>query len=439
MKTGYMILSAASIIPLLTSCASYQKTAASERWSIKPTFNVRQSTETPDAYYQLGRYYQGQNRYEQAIAAYHKALAIEGTFAEARNGLGVIYATQGRQQEALEQFRLAVKEAPNAAHIYNNLGYALYLSGSYAEAASALERAVALEPANQSAHTNLALALDKAGDRGKAVQVMAEAAKPQPAGNVPAAPQEAQQVQPGTPTPVPAPAVATIVTPSSVPQQELVLPKDWGVITHAARKPVPGVESNAQLVQVAPSVYELRERADVQVQAVSAANLHQQASVQLKERDLIAVQAAQKPVPAAESLVKAAQPVSSEQLGGAAAPAAKSYRIEVSNGNGIKGMARKVASFLHGEGYSKSRLTNQKPFHVASSQVQYRSGYREQAQSLVLTLPGQPGIVQADHLRGDISIRVVLGKDLAGKVAYFEQRQGKIRLVRHGGRHESHS
>lgn len=387
MKTGYMILSAASIIPLLSSCASYQKTADSEAWSIKPAFNVRHSTETPESFYQLGRYYQGQNRHEQALAAYQKALAIDGTFAEARNGVGVIYAMQGRQQEALEQFRLAVNQAPNAAHIHNNLGYALYLGGSYAEAANALERAVVLEPSNQAAHTNLALALGKAGDRGKAVQVMAQAASPQPAENVPPVTQE--------------------------PQRALALPKDWGVITQAARKPVPQVESRIQAVQVEPNVYELRERAEVQV--VSAARPHQQASVQPKERDRVAAQAAQ-PV---SKVVKAA-------------PAARPYRIEVSNGNGVTGMARKVAGFLDGEGYSRARLTNQKPFQVTSSQVLYRSGYREQAQSLVSTLPGKPGIAQADNLRGDISIRVVLGKDVAGNVAYFERSQGKIRLVRHG-------
>lgn len=432
MKTGYMILSAASIIPLLSSCVSSQKTVDSEAWSIRPAFNIRHSSETSESFYQLGRYYQGQNRYEQALAAYQKALAIDGTFAEARNGLAVIYAMQGRQQEALEQFRLAVKQAPNAPHIHNNLGYALYLSGSYAEAASALERALALDPANQAAHTNLALALDKAGDRGKAAQVMALAARTQAAENVPPVTQDVQQVRTGMPGPAPAAAVATTAIPSPAPQQALALPKDWGVITQAARKSVPLVESRIEAVQLAPNVYELRERADVQ--AVSPAKQHQQASVQPKDRDLVTAQAAQKPVPLAQNRIQTAQPESTnvvEQQARAAVPAAKPYSIEVSNGNGVTGMARKVAGFLEGEGYSRARLTNQKPFQVASSQVQYRSGYREQAQSLVLTLPGQPGIAQADDLRGDISIRVVLGKDLAGNVAYFERSQGKIRLVRH--------
>ncbi|HEX5337087.1 MAG TPA: tetratricopeptide repeat protein, partial [Gallionella sp.] len=224
MKTRYMILSAASIIPLLSSCASYQKTAENQVWSIKPVYSARHSTETPESFYQLGRYFQGQNRYEQALAAFRKALAIDGAYAEARNGIGVIYATQGRQQEAIEQFRLAVQHAPNAAHIHNNLGYALYLNGAYAEAISALDRAVALNPTNRAAHTNLALALNKAGEREKAVQVMAQAALPTSAGNAPPAVQDSPQVQSA-----PLPPVA-VAAPAIEPQPVLALPKDWGVI-----------------------------------------------------------------------------------------------------------------------------------------------------------------------------------------------------------------
>lgn len=417
MKTGYMILSAASMIPLLSSCASYQKTADSEAWSIKPAFNVRHSAETPESFYQLGRYYQGQNRYEQAMTAYRKALAIDSGFVEARNGVGVIYSMQGRQQEALEQFRLAGQQAPNAAHIHNNLGYALYLSGSYAEAASALERAVALDPANQAAYTNLALALDKAGDRGKAVQAMARASMLQPAENVPpasSAPQEAPQEA----------------------QQVMAPPKDWGLITQAARQPVrvPVAESRIQAVQLAPNVYELRERVDVPAaRAAAVAQTPQQASTLPKDRGPVTL-AARQPVPVAESRVQPVSRVAERQARAAvpASPAAKPFRIEVSNGNGVAGLARKVAGFLDGEGYSGARLTNQKPFRVLSSQVQYRSGYREQAQSLVSTLPGHSALVQTNDLRGDISIRVVLGKDLAGNVADFERSQGKIRLTLNG-------
>ncbi|HXU93959.1 MAG TPA: tetratricopeptide repeat protein [Gallionella sp.] len=503
MKTSYMILSAASVIPLLSSCASHQQTADNKAWNIKPIYNVRHSVETPESYYQLGRYYQGQSRYEQALAAYQKALAIDGKFAEARNGMGVVYAIQGRQQEAIEQFRLAVEAAPNASHIHNNLGYALYLSKSYAEAVSVLDRAVALNPANKSANTNLALALDKAGNRTQAVQVMADAAKPQLTESVPAAIQQTKQAQD-----VHAPVAAA--SPAPAPQQVLALPKDWGVITQSApsaesshpvsKQPkesgpavaqampqlAPKVESRVQLAQAKADGDEVRKQAEAHVQQVPitkplqqasirpkeagaavaqsilklapAAELHvqtspqtsgvvehqarsaapaadplQQVSVQPKERAKMAVQAVQKPVPATEPLVRTAlQASATDHPVKVSAQAATAYRIEVANGNGVAGLAKKVAGFLHKDGDVKARLTNQKPFQVASSQVQYRTGYREQAQSLASALPGKPGITQTSNLRADISVRVLLGKDQADNVAYFEQHQDKVRLVRYG-------
>lgn len=400
MKPCYMILSAA--IPLLSGCAAYQKTADSDALKIQPVYSIRNSTETADGFYQLGRYYQGQHRLELALTAYQKSLSIDVNFAEAHNGLGVIYAMQGKQQQALEQFRQAVKLAPNAAHIRNNLGYALYLSKSYGEAASTLERAVALNPANQVAHTNLALALDKAGNREQAVQVMAQVTQPQPV--VSPVAQVSQQAK----TSVAAPATAAI--PSAMPQ--LALPKNWGVITQAAPKPVP----QAAIMQNKPNVYALREQTEVQV----IAKPFQQTSVQPENKSVVA--AAQKPVPAAEYRIRMDKPALS---------VARHYRIEVSNGNGVTGMAKKVAGFLGVAGYSGAHLTNQKPFHVALSQVQYRAGYREQAQSLALTLPRRPGIAQTDNLRANISIRVVLGKDLTGKVAYFEPGHDKLRLARY--------
>jgi Flp pilus assembly protein TadD len=165
MKTSLLILSVITIIPLLSGCASSQKVADSGAPKISPVFNVRHSTETPAAYYQMGRYYQEKKSYEQALLFYQKALGIDGTFTEAFNGCGVSYAQLGKQKEAIEQFRLALKQRPNAAHLHNNLGYALLRSGSYTEAVSELQHAVALEPSNQFARANLALALDKAGEK----------------------------------------------------------------------------------------------------------------------------------------------------------------------------------------------------------------------------------------------------------------------------------
>lgn len=470
MKSGYMILSAAAIVPLLGSCASSQ-TAVNEAWSIKPAFNVKHSTETPESYYQLGRYYQGQNRLEQAMTAYRKALARDGGFAEARNGLAVIYSMQGRLAEAIEQFRLAAEQSPTAAHIHNNLGYALHQNGLYAEAAQVLEHAVALDPANQAARANLAQAKEKAGITAPILAQappakLAEKSMPEvqevppvaelqavaspdsspsvdvaavflPAQTMPPSEKVVEQVVP-LPAAAQLPAVEEIAAvPASVAavvsQPEPPHLKEGNAADAVVeRNEVPLVESHFRVVQVAPNVYELLERVETQ----RALEPVKQAKVQDRGMIMPVAQGQRKPVRVAESRVSVARAAQAAQQVRATmvkAGAARAFRIEVSNGNGLAGMAGMVATFLDDFGYAGSRLTNHKTFDVPSSEVQYRTGYREEARLLTAHLVGKPVLVEMDGLRQDISIRVVLGKDWLNEVAYFNRTsQGKIRFARSG-------
>jgi hypothetical protein len=74
----------------------------------------------------------------------------------------------------------------------------------------------------------------------------------------------------------------------------------------------------------------------------------------------------------------------------AAAPADRpgATRLEVSNGNGIRGMAAAVAQRLRAEGMDVVRLTNTIPFNVEETRVEVRGS-------------GAP------------LLRIVLGKDMA--------------------------
>ena len=94
-------------------------------------------------------------------------------------------------------------------------------------------------------------------------------------------------------------------------------------------------------------------------------------------------------------------------------------KLEVANGNGIAGMASKVGQFLHSQGYRAARLTNQKPFQVRMTQIQYRNGYQTEAQTLQASLPEMAELVEQNNMRADIGIRLLLGKDVATRTAYF--------------------
>lgn len=334
MKAKTWIVPAASCVALFTGCAS--QTAHNEPWTVRPALTVSRA-ENPQAWYDLGRYYQGQERDEEAAWALEKAVAADGALVEARNRLAVSYARLGRYDEAVRQLEAAIRIAPEAAHVHSNLGYVLYLRGDYREAVTALERAVALDPSSQCALNNLGMAYAQLGEQKQAGSAFARAADIAP------------------------PPVADATTQAE----------------HPAQPAAPPTGSRNRVVEVAPNVYELR------------------------------------------------QPSAALSTGGAAGRPAG---VEVSNGNGVTGMARRVAIFLKGDGYAAARLTNQPAFDVAATRVEYRSGYEAEARRLAAAMPQKVEVRPDARLRQDIGVRLVLGKDIAASLGYFEKAES-TRLV----------
>jgi tetratricopeptide (TPR) repeat protein len=342
--------------------------------------------ENPQAWYDLGRYYQGQARHIQAVSALEKAVAADGSFAEARNRLAVSYAMLGRYQDAVQQLEAAIAAAPQAAHIYSNLGYVHYLQGNDSEAATALQRAVALDPSNRNAQHNLGLVYARQGNEVKArvtfsaTEPPPETIAPPPAKAPEKSPSQIVQVAPNVyellPTPA-APMVAVQPETAPVHQARLQVSDDNGVNGIARR------ESPSQIVQVAPNVYELR------------------------------------PNPVAALATALPEP----------APAHHA-RLEVSNGNGVNGMARRVGAFLKDSGFATSRLTNnRKGFGVRATRVEYRHGYEAEARQVAAAMPGSVEVAPGTNLRRDIGLRLVLGKDLRSSVGYFERNAGTAKLA----------
>lgn len=392
MKSKQKILPAVCCIALLSACASNQ-TASLAPWTITPTTTTSHGSNSVDAMYKMGRYYQGQNRYDLAISAYQKALATDNSFVEARNGLGVIYSRQGKYREAIEAFQVAVQQSPKAAHLYSNMGYAYYLQGQYAASVTALEQATLLDPTNLRALNNLGLAYAKAGNKGESVQAFAQAANattttPGAVAEVANPVQGKLQMADKTADIVAVLPTALNVQPELQPQsqpeaQMLTLPKDRGVI-RSAPNAIAVMDSRVQLVELSANVSELRM-----------------------------------------------QPYSAEPVQAAATDAAdlKKLKIEVANGNGATGAARKVGRFLGNLGYPTARLTNQKPFKVRMTQIQYREGYQAEAQLLQASLPDTHALVQRDDIRTGVGVRLVLGKDMVTQLAHYEYKAKKTYLA----------
>ena len=356
----------------LSACASNQSVGVSTL-AITPIV-TKSSSDNPESMYLMGRYYQGQNRYELAIAAYQKALDADSSFFEALNGQGVIYSRQAKNQDAIDAFKSAIRLAPQAAHLYSNLGYAYYLNEQYYESVLALEQATVIDPSSKRALNNLGLAYAKVGNKEESVLAFTQAAnldKVVVSDSTAAAPMSALSVSGNGSYVVQADA-------SKAEVQILTLPKDKGVIrpdsesTVRMGKVIPVMDSRMKLLQVAPNVYELRD--------------------QLHSHELL---------PVIKINIR------------------EKVKVEVSNGNGVTGMAGTIGRFLRSQGYPEIRLTNQKPYIVGKTQIQYREGFQSDAQDLQASLPLMPELVQRNNLRTDVALRLVLGKDIATRTAYF--------------------
>lgn len=95
-------------------------------------------------------------KFDEAIASYHQALAIRPNFPEALSNLGNVYNKVGNLDEAAACYSRAIGLAPLHADAHNNLGNALKELGRFAEAEQCYRRAIELKPQLLDPRTNLA-------------------------------------------------------------------------------------------------------------------------------------------------------------------------------------------------------------------------------------------------------------------------------------------
>lgn len=341
----------------LASCQTPPQRPAKSALRVEPVMTVSHGAKDAQAYYVLGRYYDGQNRHDQALAAYRSALDQDPHSFETHNAIGVVLGRQGRLDEAIASFEQAAALAPDAPHVLSNLGHALMLAGRNAEAVRALRRATALDPNSIKAWANLATALRRGGFGNDAELAMQ------------------RSVVLGLPRKAPATVRDTAVRP--------VAPVSAATSVVTA-EPLQAMSSHMQAVEVAPNVVELRSAA-LTPKAVTV--------VALPVPNELAVTRAH-PVPVAASVEP--EP---------------SLRLEIANGVGAVGAARRTGALLAHAGAPQARLVDQRPFVQQSTVVQFADGYQTQAMQIAGWIGTQPLLVNVPGLKA-ANVRVVVGRDL---------------------------
>ncbi len=95
--------------------------------------------------------------------------------------------------------------------------------------------------------------------------------------------------------------------------------------------------------------------------------------------------------------------------------------IELSNGNGIRLMARDVGRYLKGKGFKVVRFTNAKRFNHSRASIVYREGYGDEARRLAEELPCSCDLKTAENFsRPNVNIKVLIGKEMAPYRKHFK-------------------
>jgi len=127
-----------------------------------------------EAYGQIGLMYGAQNKLEDAVAAFCRALKIHAETGSGQAAVGLVHMNLGnllgridRPKEAKEQlaqavesFRIELEENPCSAVLWESLGDTSAALGDFKGASDAFDKALALEPRNPSHYQKLARALE---------------------------------------------------------------------------------------------------------------------------------------------------------------------------------------------------------------------------------------------------------------------------------------
>ncbi len=87
-----------------------------------------------------------EERYDQAIENFKRAIAIDSNYAKAYIDRGFAYSKKGQYDRAIEDYNKAIAIDPKNAKAYNNRGYAYRKKGQYDKAIEDYNKAISIKP-----------------------------------------------------------------------------------------------------------------------------------------------------------------------------------------------------------------------------------------------------------------------------------------------------
>lgn len=122
----------------------------------------------PRLHMEIGFSYIARSEYDQAIASFDKALALDEELSSAYSGKAVAFDLQGKHQDAQKIYAEAIARGLSSPSLDSNYALSLVFTGQYEEAIRLLEPHANASTATPVMRQNLALAYGLKGDVGRA-------------------------------------------------------------------------------------------------------------------------------------------------------------------------------------------------------------------------------------------------------------------------------
>ncbi len=127
------------------------------------------SPEYITAYYQLGLLYKDTDKYREAIEQFERIKTIASDDARADYGLAMVFHKQGNLKQAIEGYKKAINLDPGRDFLYAALGSACLEAKEPQEAVEAFQKTVELSPGSPDVYYNLGIAYSHMGDKNNAI------------------------------------------------------------------------------------------------------------------------------------------------------------------------------------------------------------------------------------------------------------------------------
>ena len=129
-----------------------------------------QASASAHEHYMRGSALHAENRLDEAIEEYRRAIELDPSSAESHNDLAVAVREFGRLEESISLLERAIELNPNYPNAYLNLGVSYGIRGNFEKAHTCYSKALELLPDFTKAHFNLANLLLAQGEAEMAIE-----------------------------------------------------------------------------------------------------------------------------------------------------------------------------------------------------------------------------------------------------------------------------